>query len=59
MWRIEWEKKARKSLNKLDPPVKDMILEYLEDLLKEIPYPNPQDSAKPLTNLSSGLDGSF
>ena len=49
MWQIKWEKKAEKNLNKLDPQVKRFILEYLKDLVKELPH--PKDIAKPITKV--------
>lgn len=49
MWQIEWEQKAQKKLNKLDPQVKRVILKFLKDLVQELPH--PEDIGKPITKI--------
>jgi mRNA-degrading endonuclease RelE of RelBE toxin-antitoxin system len=46
-YRVEWSKKAKKNLNKIDPTEKDIIIYKVENKLANDPYGKKID-AKPL-----------
>jgi mRNA interferase RelE/StbE len=46
MWRVEWSKKARKQLNKLDPFIAEKIVNYVKEVLEK--YPDPREKAEKL-----------
>ncbi|GAO97499.1 toxin RelG [Caedimonas varicaedens] len=49
MWSIEWNKKAKKQLNKLDPFVAKNITQRLKIVVAS--WSTPSDEAKPLTKV--------
>lgn len=51
MWKIDFDDKAKKHLNRLDNPIKQRVLAYLDDLR----FKEPRSFGKPLTANKKGL----
>lgn len=52
MWRVEYSERAMKQLRKLDPPVRNLILSWINKNL--VDTDNPRSKGKALTENLSG-----